>query len=280
MDQKVIDRLYDDLKIDQKPGQGFKYVKTRYVLDRLNKAFNCNWGLEIKEHKVIDDEVLVWVALNVYSEEGVFLTKQEGFGSAKKFKNVDLGNVYKSATSKAIKSAARNWGVGLFLEEEEEDYDNSTKSAPNISMPSIGTAMGTSFPGSQPSQASVEEVPAASATPIVNAAPPQAKTTTPPGTSTPPVAAKNNTPSSLPSMVSVPGMTTTPLANTTNEKGENSKLTMVQKVAINTRLASKGTTFEEIATDFYTGRDSVQPVSLDDMLYADALDMVTFLNSK
>ena len=55
MDQKIIEKLYDDLKIDQKPGQGFKYVKTRYVLDRLNKAFNCNWGLEIKEHKVIDD---------------------------------------------------------------------------------------------------------------------------------------------------------------------------------------------------------------------------------
>ena len=270
MDQKVIDKLYDDLKIDQKPGQGFKYVKTRYVLDRLNKAFNCNWGLEIKEHKVIDDEVLVWVALNVYSEEGVFLTKQEGFGSAKKFKNVDLGNVYKSATSKAIKSAARNWGVGLFLEEEEDDYDNSNKSVPNISMPSIGIAMGNSFPGSQ---TIVED------TPTVNAVP-QVKTTTPPGTATPPVVAKSNTPSSLPSMVSVPGMTTTPLANTTNEKGENSKLTMVQKVAINTRLASKGTTFEDIADDFYTGRDSVQPVSLDDMLYADALDMVTFLNSK
>ena len=64
MDQQVIDRLYDDLKIDQKPGQGFKYVKTRYVLDRLNKAFNCNWGLEIKEHKVIDDEVIHMYLMN------------------------------------------------------------------------------------------------------------------------------------------------------------------------------------------------------------------------
>ena len=277
MDQQVIDRLYDDLKIDQKPGQGFKYVKTRYVLDRLNKAFNCNWGLEIKEHKVIDDEVLVWVALNVYSETGVFLTKQEGFGSAKKFKNVDLGNVYKSATSKAIKSAARNWGVGLFLEEEEEDYDNS-KTVSNLSMPSVGVAKGSNFPGPPPSGSTME-----------TALPTTKESTTPsvPGgmKSSPPSAkapVKTDTPSVLPSMASVPGSSASSLPSTpvVDEKGELAKLTMVQKVAINTRLAAKGVTFEDVASEFYEGRNSSQPTSLDDMLYTDALDMVTFLNSK
>lgn len=272
MEQQVMDKLYDDLKIDQKPGQGFKYVKTRYVLDRLNKAFNCNWGLEIKEHKVIDDEVLVWVALNVYSETGVFLTKQEGFGSAKKFKNVDLGNVYKSATSKAIKSAARNWGVGLFLEEEDEDYDTSSKTAPNISMPSVGTAMGNSFPGG------ASNAPNTKSTVEINM-PPQDKPSVPLPTSKP-TATKSTAPSTLPSMMSVPGVVATPSVNTTNEKGENSKLTMVQKVAITTRLSSKGTTFDDVAPDFYASRDNDVPASLDDMLYADALDMVTFLNSK
>lgn len=271
MDQKIIEKLYDDLKIDQKPGQGFKYVKTRYVLDRLNKAFNCNWGLEIKEHKVIDDEVLVWVALNVYSEEGVFLTKQEGFGSAKKFKNVDLGNVYKSATSKAIKSAARNWGVGLFLEEEDEDYDNTVKTTQSMPMPSVSTGMGGSFPGSTP-VTNEEIVSVPSSTPLV-------KNSTP-STPSVPTATKSSTPSTLPSMVSVPGITTPPVMTVTNEKGENSKLTMVQKVAINTRLAAKGVSFEDVASAFYAERDSVQPASLDDMLYTDALDMVTFLNSK
>ena len=42
----------------------------------------------------------------------------------------------------------------------------------------------------------------------------------------------------------------------------------------------KGVTFEDVASEFYEGRNSSQPTSLDDMLYTDALDMVTFLNSK
>lgn len=273
MDQQVIEKLYDDLKIDQKPGQGFKYVKTRYVLDRLNKAFNCNWGLEIKEHKVIDDEVLVWVALNVYSETGVFLTKQEGFGSAKKFKNVDLGNVYKSATSKAIKSAARNWGVGLFLEEEEDEYDN-TKTVPNLSMPSVGIAKGSNFPGTVPVTETIVPSTPETSSPV----PGPIKSTTPPVQ----VPVKSTTPSVLPSMTAVPGNNIASLPSTpvVSENGEAAKLTMVQKVAINTRLATKGVTFEDVAKEFYTGRSSDQPASLDDMLYTDALDMVTFLNSK
>jgi hypothetical protein len=292
MEQQVIDKLYDDLKIDQKPGQGFKYVKTRYVLDRLNKAFNCNWGLLIKEHKIIDDEILVLVTLNVYDDAGNVLAMQDGFGSAKKFRGIDLGNVSKSATSKAIKSAARNWGVGLFLEEEEEEDEVGSKTviAPKIQMPSIGAASGvptdmpgsitsvtttvtnnstpSSFPGSKPSVSNSK---------VEGKAP-----ITMPKTN--PYKKDNSGPSALPKMVATPGTTpvdsSTILSGGTTEDGEDHLLSMVQKVAINTRLSTKGITFEDAAKEFYTDRANPIPDSIDSMLYTDALDMVVFLNSK
>ena len=299
MDQKIIEKLYDDLKIDQKPGQGFKYVKTRYVLDRLNKAFNCNWGLEIKEHRVIDDEVLVWVALNVYSEEGHFLTKQEGFGSAKKFKNVDLGNVYKSATSKAIKSAVRNWGVALFLEEGEAigtDYSNqNVKNVPN-SMPSFNTP--SAPPVSTPKNSTPVNVPnmnvpnmnvPSMGVPSTNSVPSSMPSSMPSMPSMPtaggPVGGEATTfpasepptqEASLPTMVAVPGKM--PSANAENTQ---SSITSVQKVAIMSRLASKGKTFEDICAEFYSNRpNSIFVDSIDNMTYTDALELVSFLNSK
>ena len=303
MEQHVIDKLYEDLKVDQKPGQGFKYVKTKYVLDRLNKAFNCNWGLEILEHKVIDDEVLVLASLRVYDDEGRVLAKQDGFGSAKKFRGVDLGNVFKSATSKAIKSAARNWGVGLFLEEGDDDESDSststsfTPSMPKTAMPNSTT--GTAFP--MGATASVDTPPSFSSTPptpptgkqstpnvpggmsntaIESVAEEVAKVLTPTSGSVPSVPSVPSGPSVLPKMTAVPGsMPSTP--NTpSSEKGAEHALTMVQKVAINTRLSAKNVSFEEAAKEFYATRESSIPESLDTMLYSDALDMVTFLNSK
>lgn len=297
MEQGIIDGLYADLKVDQKPGQGFKYVKTRYVLDRLNKVFNCNWGLSILEHKIIDDEVLVLVTLKVYDNDGNVLAQQEGFGSAKKFRGVELGNVFKSATSKAIKSAARNWGVGLFLEEEDyEDFDGgststTTKSAmPNFTvgvpqkmdqvadappsglpdMPKTG-----SVPCGMPTQSFAEEVNAwADANPEV-----KVPDNNVPKSSTPP----SGGPSVLPKLTPTLGTTAAPPvmpSAASQGDGAVNTLTMVQKVAINTRLAAKGLTFEQAAEEFFANRDGDIPSSLDSMLYADALDMVTFLNSK
>lgn len=293
MEQQVIDKLYDDLKIDQKPGQGFKYVKTRYVLDRLNKAFNCNWGLLIKEHKIIDDEILVLVTLNVYDDVGNVLAMQDGFGSAKKFRGVDLGNVFKSATSKAIKSAARNWGVGLFLEEEEEEDEVVSKTviAPKIQMPSIGAASGvpTDMPGSITSVTTATVTTGRSPSGFPGSKPSvsnskvesKAPTTMP---KTNPYKKDNSGPSALPKMVATPGATpvdsSTILSGGTTEDGEDHLLSMVQKVAINTRLSTKGITFEDAAKEFYTDRANPIPDSIDSMLYTDALDMVVFLNSK
>jgi len=291
MEQNVIDKLYENLEVALKPGQGFKYVKTRYVLDRLNKAFQNNWGSIVKEHKIIDDEVLVLVSLFVYDNNGNILATQDGFGSAKKFKNVDLGNLYKSATSRAIKSAARNWGVGLFLEEEDnadtgisESYSsNNTLSVPSSlpissmpsvpSMPSTGTPNFTSTPSTGlPNHTSMPSTTATVTTGVPDSKPKMPKNTTPSKVSE--VVEK---PKGFPSVSTVLG---TPPMMPTKGSGEGNLLTMVQKVAITSRLSSKNLQFEDVAKEFYAARDSEAPESLEGMLYSDALDMVTFLSSK
>ena len=267
MEQKVIDELYKPLEVSEKPGQGFKYVRTRLVLDRLNKAFSNNWGTKIISQEIVGEEVVVLVRLDIYNNNGEVLASQEGFGSAKKFKNVELGNVYKSATSRAIKSAARNWGVGLFLEddfnEESEPSERNTKS----SVPSLGESSFTSgMPGTLKSTNS--SMPSMSSTPKeetkTGSFPSSGSTTSMPGTPT----------TSIPSLMPQLGMVTTPTVN------ENEPLTMIQKVAITTRLTNKGLSFDEVKQEFYSNRGCEAPVDLDQMRYKDALDMVTFLNSK
>ena len=77
-------------------------------------------------------------------------------------------------------------------------------------------------------------------------------------------------------MVAVPGKM--PSANAENTQ---SSITSVQKVAIMSRLASKGKTFEDICAEFYSNRpNSIFVDSIDNMTYTDALELVSFLNSK
>ena len=295
MDQETLDKLYEDFVIEIKPGKGsFKYVRTRHILDRMNKVFKGNWGTHIISHSEIGDEVLVLAAVYIYSDNGDILAQQQGFGSAKKFNGVELGNTYKSATSKAIKSAVRNWGVALFLEEGEAigtDYSNqNVKNVPN-SMPSFNTS--SAPPVSTPKNSTPVNVPNMNVpnmnVPSTNSVPSNMPSSMPSMPSMPtaggPVGGEATTfpasepptqEASLPTMVAVPGKM--PSANAENTQ---SSITSVQKVAIMSRLASKGKTFEDICAEFYSNRpNSIFVDSIDNMTYTDALELVSFLNSK
>jgi hypothetical protein len=302
MEQTTIDKLYEDFDVAIKPGQGFKYVRTRDVLDRLNKTFEGNWGVEVKFHTMVEDEVLVLVSVHLYDDDGHVKATQEGFGSARKFKNTDLGNIYKSATSKAVKSAVRNWGVALFLDEDSNqgtETGRSDASMPNMSgapqsMPSAtpgppqtggmppstgNSATPPPSSGGMPPSTPQAGVPAPPSTPegMSNPAPPQQGVTNsmPPSTGGMP---PSNPPNSggLPPMSAVPGAP--PEAMLPGD--ETHSITAVQKVAITSRLGAKGLTFEQISEEFYTSRTATAPDSIDGMMYVDALDMVAFLNTK
>lgn len=315
MDQKTIDRLYEDFEISIKPGQGFKYVRTRDILDRLNKTFAGNWGIHVRHHELVDDEVLVLVAVNLYNDEGQVLASQEGFGSAKKFRGVELGNIYKSATSKAIKSAVRNWGIALFLEEDETGSapsnsvstttSRSNSSTPNVGntpqgMPSNNTPPSMGMPNNMPASTGMPKMMAPSEVPpvppvspvatvmppsnVVEKEKPKVNTmgTVPQGQTPlqgPPsntVAQKTMPPTgSLPTMVAVPGQ-----VPVSKDNSDINVITAVQKVAIASRLGAKSLTFDQVAPDFYATRTTQAPENIDGMLYQDALDMVAYLNTK
>lgn len=300
MDQEKLNKLYEDFVIEVKPGKGaFKYVRTRNILDRMNRTFDGNWGTHIVSHSEVGDEILVLAAVYLYDEKGNVLAQQEGFGSAKKFTGVELGNTYKSATSKAIKSAVRNWGVALFLEEGEAvDYtaplNKNTSTPVNMGIPTNMPSFG-STPTSVNIPTDVPSMPSMPSTPSTPSMPNTGMPINTPSTAMPSMPTMPSMPSApaMPNVVeevqqapvqntgSFPTMGGSSVEQTGTTDNTQASITHVQKVAIMSRLASKGKTFEEICTDFYADRPAGSFVdSIDKMTYQDALALVAFLNSK
>lgn len=111
------------------PGGTYSYFKGSDVIKRLNDAFSHGWSSEKLEDHTIEDQVLLLVAVTASTKEGDVITHQ-GYGSAqiakKQGKIIDIGNVYKSAYTNAIKKAAEQFGIGLGTDEVEEEVTLST----------------------------------------------------------------------------------------------------------------------------------------------------------
>lgn len=308
MDKTILDALYEDFEVSIKPGRGnYKYVKTSLVIDRLNKVFKGNWSTHVVRSEMIGDEILVHVQVCTKDDNGRDLSCHDGFGSAKKFQGTELGNLYKSAKSKAIKDAVKNWGVALFL-----DDDDNSSSAPSAS--SSG-----SFPPSQPMVTGDPVMPTVASTPTPVASVPTVST--PPAGNvpptnvqapvdqvvtpvTPPVASAHPTSAPLPSVPPAATNTMpTPPSTPTNTAGAPTglptmgvtahsatggdttltKITNVQEVAIQSKLDHKGLDFAATAKEMFesTGRDvGTAPATLKDLSYQDALGMVNFVTNK
>jgi len=115
-------------------GQERKYVDNNDVKKRLNEAFGHAWSDTVVKTESTDSGVLVQVTLSAYlctQDKNGSLTQtitHSGFGFSARRNNIDDGDLYKSAHTGAIKSAAKNFGIGLFLEEEESSYNGGTAS--------------------------------------------------------------------------------------------------------------------------------------------------------
>ena len=206
MEQQLFDKLYAPFDVQTKPGQGFKYIKSTDVIDRMNKVFRGNWSTEVVKDNIMEDIVVVHVEVTVYPLEGERVSyRHTGYGSSaiKRYssgpnqgKIIDLGSVYKAAEAMAIRNACSRWGVGLYLDEIEESSDSTTTETPrsSSSMPNI-----SNIPKSEP----VKEVPR----PVL---PVSAKPFPPPVTSKPveveePVVEKKEArPPSVPPFPSIP----------------------------------------------------------------------------
>lgn len=121
------------------PGGSYTYFKGSDVLNRLNEAFDHGWSSERLEEKVIEDQVLMLVALTVMTKEGDSVC-HHGYGSAEIARNkagkpINIGNTYKSAFTTALKKAAEQFGIGLGEDEEEMPGDAGKPSSGSYNSP-------------------------------------------------------------------------------------------------------------------------------------------------
>lgn len=127
-----------------KSGVELIYLPVSEVINRLNRVLGVdNWSFEIisVERDTIDqDEIVAHVSLTV--NIGGKTVIKHGFGgisvkrSKKDNRPVDLGNDFKGAVSDALKKAAQNLGIGLYLArsadalEIEEAMQSNVEPAP------------------------------------------------------------------------------------------------------------------------------------------------------
>jgi hypothetical protein len=267
MKKEILDELYTPFKLEKRPGQGnkiFEYVPSEDILDRMNRAFQGNWSTEVVEHKVVEDHVVMLVRVIVEDPDTGRWHAHDGWashpimrytGGSNSGKVIDLGNTYKSAMSKAIKSAVSRWGVDLKREES-----GHTSAPASEGPPSAGS------PGPAPKK----EEPVASAPPIPNfpTAPPAEKKPEAAPMNVPPIFTDNN-------VISEPE-TAAPVAAPSAAE-EIPMLTDVQRVAIEHIMELQSLSFEAL-TKTALGRETDLPATLDEVKYPDAVMMISYGN--
>lgn len=130
-----------------KSGVQLVYLPISEVINRLNKVIGVNnWSFEIisvRRDEIDTDEIIAHVSL-VATIDGLTVVKH-GFGGQsvkrqrKDNKPVDLGNDFKGAVSDALKKAAQQLGVGLYLARTADALDAEdaqSSSAPTNDVPS------------------------------------------------------------------------------------------------------------------------------------------------
>jgi recombination DNA repair RAD52 pathway protein len=126
------------------------YIPVSEVIARLNRVFGVlGWSSEIIkcERDALDPDCIVaHVRLTVSTSEYGQIVQKDGFGGQKIKRTktgdiIDLGNEFKGAVSDALKKAAQQFGVALYLSRSDESLNqeierehaaNAPKIDPNI----------------------------------------------------------------------------------------------------------------------------------------------------
>jgi len=286
MRKDILDELYKPFNLKSRVGVGnktFKYVPTNDIVDRMNKAFAGSWSTELISSEVIDDQILVLVRVHVTDGESASVYYfHDGYASqplarytsgTNAGKVIDLGNCYKSAMSKAIKTAVAKWGVGLYLEGEEVASESVQSDMPFL--PNVGSTPSTPL------------VQTPTATPPVNTppvnTPPVAGPVAEPVVNTPPAGSpmggsSGHAPPAFTSVNPAPVTDIVPPPMDLPQANIKENLTDVQKVAIETIMSVHNLTFPELGAKALERSDNLPP-SLDVVSYSDAVKMIQFGNN-
>lgn len=149
MKEDILKQLYETFQLREREGQGgmkFKYVPNEDVINRMNKIFMGDWSTEVKDKDIVDDQVILEVAVSITDPQSGKIHTHSGFGSQQIMrynkgpnagKIIDIGNAYKGALSKAIVNACTRWGVGLFKERNAYELDNITPVEEDVDYASV-----------------------------------------------------------------------------------------------------------------------------------------------
>ena len=119
-------------KVLVKSGISLVYLPISEVINRLNKVLGPeSWSFDVNSvsrDQYDNDEIIAHVTLSIDFGDGKMVSK-DGIGgqSVKRAKStgkpVDLGNDFKGAVSDALKKAAQQLGVGLYLARSSDAMD-------------------------------------------------------------------------------------------------------------------------------------------------------------
>lgn len=307
MKKEILDALYEPFELKARPGPGgkiFKYVPSDDIVDRMNKVFLGNWTTEVIKQEIIEDNILILVRVCVRDplDPNSIEYCQEGFASQpiarftqgnKAGQIIDIGNSYKSAMSKAIKTAVTRWGVGLYLEKESESLENAPMVDNNISTgfeaPMIPpTVQNTQTPVTQTMQP--QPVNNSTSNPITEPVatpiniPPEAETSVPnipvdmPAQSPPVANAPVFTDDNTIVTTQAPQTDFNPPVDSLPKSDDTERLTEVQKAAIDNIISVHGKSFEELVS-VALERNNDLPQSIDSLSYKDAVKIIQYGNN-
>lgn len=104
---------------DHKIKNGLTYVDGEMVISRLNEELGLGgWSFEVKDVKILEDEVWALGRMTVYGPERTVVREQAGgqiINRKKSGEVIELANDIKGAITDCLKKCATLLGVGLYL---------------------------------------------------------------------------------------------------------------------------------------------------------------------
>ncbi|HEC66254.1 MAG TPA: hypothetical protein ENI23_13265 [bacterium] len=142
MEEDVIKMLKTKLPVQYLGPRKYPYYKYSDVVNQLNEAFRHDWSNEVRDFVVTDNEVVAVVIVRV----GVVSHTQVGRAKIGKDRNgviLSIGNNYKSAVADGIKKCAELFGVSMFSESEEGEFEGTvpTASSPDPVLPPVSSSV-------------------------------------------------------------------------------------------------------------------------------------------
>jgi len=322
MREDILKQLYETFHLREREGQGgmkFKYVPNEDVINRMNKIFMGDWSTEVKDKDIVDDQVILEVAVSITDPESGKIHTHSGFGSQQimrynkgpnQGKIIDIGNAYKGALSKAIVNACTRWGVGLFKERNayeldnitpvEEAFDTVSLAAPVV-VPEISitpspaethtavdnTPMFPTPPAANPAYSEAKPVPAPP--PVLEKTvefpptPPMPGQTVAAGVSLvqAPTTEMPKVPGPMEQPPKAPEAPTAPKLPFTPQQNGNDRISDVQRVALNGILSMRNINYEDLAKEAFEARGIDKPIpAKEDLNYEDAVVVIKYGNDK